>query len=94
MLKQLNINVTIGAEMENNQRKIRQNEGIQLAKIRLKYRGRKKGAKTAPSDINKIFSDMTLLATPEKHTMGHNNCHNTILSEVVNHVLDKSEISF
>lgn len=43
--------LSIGAEMENSQRKIRQFEGIQLAKIKLKYSGRKKGAKTAPSDI-------------------------------------------
>ena len=43
--------LSIGAEMENSQRKIRQYEGIQLAKIKLKYRGRKKGAKTAPSNI-------------------------------------------
>jgi len=43
--------LSIGAEMENNQRKIRQYEGIQLAKIKLKYSGRKKGAKTALSDM-------------------------------------------
>ena len=49
MAKMLLQMLSIGAEMENNQRKIRQYEGIQLAKIRLKYNGRKKGAKTAPS---------------------------------------------
>ena len=43
--------LSIGSEMENSQRKIRQFEGIQLAKIKQKYRGRKKGAKTSPSDI-------------------------------------------
>ena len=43
--------LSIGAEMENSQRKIRQYEGIQLAKIKQKYKGRKKGAKTAPSDM-------------------------------------------
>lgn len=40
--------LSIGAEMENSQRKIRQYEGIQLAKIKLKYSGRIKGAKTTP----------------------------------------------
>jgi DNA invertase Pin-like site-specific DNA recombinase len=43
--------LSIGSEMENSQRKIRQFEEIQLAKIKQKYRGRKKGAKTSPSDI-------------------------------------------
>lgn len=43
--------LSIGAEMENSQRKIRQREGIQLAKIKGIYKGRIKGAKTAPSDM-------------------------------------------
>lgn len=45
MLLQL---LSIDAEMENNQRKIRQGEGIQLAKIRIIYKGRINGARTSP----------------------------------------------
>jgi DNA invertase Pin-like site-specific DNA recombinase len=41
--------LSIGAEMENNQRKIRQYEGIQLAKIKGVYNGRVDGAKSNPS---------------------------------------------
>lgn len=43
--------LSIGAEMENNQRKIRQIEGIKLAQMRQIYKGRKKGAKTSPSKL-------------------------------------------
>ena len=43
--------LSIGAEMENSQRKIRQNEGIQLAKIKQKYNGRRIGARTSPSTL-------------------------------------------
>jgi len=42
---------SIGAEMENNQRKIRQREGIKLAQMKNIYTGRKKGAKTSPSKL-------------------------------------------
>lgn len=37
--------MSIGAEMENNLRKIRQAEGIQLAKLQNKYSGRNSGAR-------------------------------------------------
>ena len=37
--------LSIGAEMENNQRKIRQIEGIKLAQMKNIYTGRKKGCK-------------------------------------------------
>jgi DNA invertase Pin-like site-specific DNA recombinase len=43
--------LSIGAEMENNQRKIRQREGIKLAQMKNIYTGRKKGAKTSPSKL-------------------------------------------
>jgi len=43
--------LSIGAEMENSQRKIRQLEGIQLAKMKGIYNGRIKGAKTSPSVV-------------------------------------------
>lgn len=43
--------LSIGAEMENNQRKIRQKEGIKLAQLKGVYRGRKEGAKTPPEKI-------------------------------------------
>jgi DNA invertase Pin-like site-specific DNA recombinase len=39
--------LSIGAEMENNQRKIRQIEGIQLAKLKGVYNGRVKGSRTS-----------------------------------------------
>ena len=37
--------LSIGAELENSQRKIRQREGIALAKLQQKYSGRRVGAK-------------------------------------------------
>ncbi|MBK8884601.1 MAG: hypothetical protein IPN67_20290 [Bacteroidales bacterium] len=37
--------LSIGAELENNQRKARQREGIELAKLQQKYEGRKVGSK-------------------------------------------------
>ena len=40
--------LSIGAEMENNQRKIRQSEGIQLAKIKGIFKDRINGARTSP----------------------------------------------
>ena len=40
--------LSIGAEMENNQRKIRQREGIKLAQMKNIYTGRQKGAKSSP----------------------------------------------
>jgi DNA invertase Pin-like site-specific DNA recombinase len=43
--------LSIGVEMENNQRKIRQYEGIKLAQMKNIYGGRKKGAKTSPSKL-------------------------------------------
>lgn len=43
--------LSIGAEMENNQRKIRQFEGIKLAQMKNIYAGRQKGAKTTPSKL-------------------------------------------
>lgn len=39
--------MSIGAEMENNLRKARQHEGIQLAKMKGMYNGRMKGARTS-----------------------------------------------
>ena len=51
----------IGAEMENNLRKSRQKEGIQLAKMKGVYKGCKHGARTSSASlINKYknFSDL------------------------------------
>lgn len=54
--------LSIGSEMENSQRKIRQYEGIQLAKMKGIYNGRIKGAKTSPSVvINKYRNVADLL---------------------------------
>jgi DNA invertase Pin-like site-specific DNA recombinase len=48
--------------MENNQRKIRQREGIKLAQMRKIYQGREKGAKTSPASLlNKYRSIADLL---------------------------------
>ena len=43
--------LSIGAEMENNQRKIRQFEGIKLAQLKHLYSGRMSVAKTSPSKL-------------------------------------------
>ena len=49
---------SIGAEMENDLRRQRQLEGIQLAKIKNKYQGRKNGAKGNPTKILKKYKDI------------------------------------
>ena len=48
----------LGAEMENDLRKQRQKEGIAIAKINGKYKGRKKGAKADPGEILKKYHDI------------------------------------
>ena len=53
--------LSIGAEMENSQRKIRQYEGIQLAKIKLKYSGRRIGARTSPSALLTKYQNVSEL---------------------------------
>ncbi len=50
--------LSIGAEMENSMRKNRQLEGIQLAKLNQKYKGRQKGAKATPSNLLEKYSDV------------------------------------
>jgi DNA invertase Pin-like site-specific DNA recombinase len=50
--------LSIGAEMENSLRRIRQMEGIQVARINNKYSGRKKGATTRPKDLLRKYSDV------------------------------------
>lgn len=42
---------SIGAGMENNQRKIRQMEGIKIAQMKGVYKGRKEGAKMPSTNI-------------------------------------------
>ena len=51
--------LSIGAEMENSQRKIRQNEGIQLAKINGVYNGRVNGAKSNPSVLMNKYQNIS-----------------------------------
>jgi DNA invertase Pin-like site-specific DNA recombinase len=53
--------LSIGAEMENSQRKIRQYEGIQLAKIKQKYNGRSIGARTSPSVLLNKYQNVSEL---------------------------------
>lgn len=53
--------LSIGAEMENSMRKNRQLEGIQLAKLNQKYKGRKNGAKADPTILLKKYLDVTEL---------------------------------
>lgn len=51
--------LSIGAEMENSQRKIRQLEGIQLAKIKGVYNGRVNGAKSNPSLLMNKYQNIS-----------------------------------
>ncbi|MCX6254387.1 MAG: recombinase family protein [Bacteroidia bacterium] len=51
--------LSIGAEMENNQRKIRQCEGIHLAKIKGMYNGRVKGSRTNPSALMEKYQNIS-----------------------------------
>lgn len=53
--------LSIGAEMENSQRKIRQYEGIQLAKIKQRYNGRRIGARTSPSALLNKYQNVSEL---------------------------------
>jgi DNA invertase Pin-like site-specific DNA recombinase len=49
---------SMGAEMENDLRRQRQKEGIQLAKLKGKYTGRQKGAKADPAKILEKYKDV------------------------------------
>lgn len=51
--------LSIGAEMENSQRKIRQLEGIQLAKLKGVYNGRMKGARSSEKVFNNKYQNVT-----------------------------------
>lgn len=51
--------LSIGAEMENSQRKIRQREGIQLAKLKGVYTGRVNGAKSKPSVLVNKYQNIS-----------------------------------
>jgi len=51
--------LSIGAEMENSQRKIRQLEGIQLAKIKGVYNGRVNGARSNPSILMNKYQNIS-----------------------------------
>ena len=53
--------LSIGSEMENSQRKIRQFEGIQLAKIKQRYNGRRIGARTSPSSLLNKYQNVSEL---------------------------------
>ncbi len=49
--------LSIGAEMENNLRKERQRQGVEIAKMNNKYKGRKNGARTSPTKLLAKYSD-------------------------------------
>jgi DNA invertase Pin-like site-specific DNA recombinase len=51
--------LSIGAEMETNQRKIRQIEGIKLAQLKHVYSGRRRGAKSAPSSLIEKYHNIS-----------------------------------
>ncbi len=54
--------LSIGAELENNQRKIRQREGIDIAKLQHKYDGRKAGSKAdKQKQLNKYAAVVDLI---------------------------------
>jgi len=48
----------LGAEMENDLRKQRQKEGIAMAKIKGRYKGRRNGAKADPVDLLNKYQDV------------------------------------
>ena len=50
--------LSIGAEMENNMRKERQKQGIEIAKTKGVYKGRKKGSKQSIEAILEKYSDV------------------------------------
>ena len=50
--------LAIGAELENDTRKIRQNQGIALAKLNGKYTGRKRNAKANPGKLLAKYADV------------------------------------
>jgi DNA invertase Pin-like site-specific DNA recombinase len=50
--------LSIGAELENSQRKIRQKEGIALAKLQQKYSGRKIGSKADKQKQLEKYADV------------------------------------
>lgn len=50
--------LSIGAEIENNLRKIRQGEGIALAKLQQRYTGRLEGSKANKENQLKKYSDV------------------------------------
>lgn len=50
--------LSIGAEMENNHRKIRQAEGIAIAKLQNRYIGRKTGSRANKEKMLKKYSDV------------------------------------
>lgn len=50
--------LSIGAEMENNMRKERQRQGIELAKAKGAYKGRIKGSKQSAEAILQKYSDV------------------------------------
>jgi DNA invertase Pin-like site-specific DNA recombinase len=51
--------LSIGSEMENNQRKIRQIEGIKLAQTKGVYKGRKKGSKTSTATLLSKYKNIS-----------------------------------
>jgi DNA invertase Pin-like site-specific DNA recombinase len=51
--------LSIGAEMENNQRKIRQVEGIKLAQLKGVYKGRTRGARTTPASLLNKYQNIS-----------------------------------
>jgi DNA invertase Pin-like site-specific DNA recombinase len=51
--------LSIGDEMENNQRKIRQVEGIKLAQLKGVYKGRTRGARTTPASLLNKYQNIS-----------------------------------
>jgi DNA invertase Pin-like site-specific DNA recombinase len=61
--------LSIGAEMENNQRKMRQIEGIRLAQLKHVYSGRRKGAKTTPAYLLEKYHNISDLLDKSELSM-------------------------
>ncbi len=53
--------LSIGSEMENRMRRDRQIEGIRLAQLQQKYTGRKRGAKSNPTELLIKYKDIVEL---------------------------------
>jgi len=60
--------LSIGAELENSQRKIRQAEGIALAKLKNKYKGRQEGSRVNKDNMLSKYKDVVEMLKVDMHS--------------------------